>query len=113
MHMKNLMAVIAVLAVTVSGAEAIAEPAAPAPAEKKAGSPAAPKHGRHRPRPFDEVHFARDRFQIAIDGIGGWHGLIKRAEVARRRAERHVHVQAQRHRRGVTFSLLYRYANHY
>jgi Flp pilus assembly secretin CpaC len=40
MHMKNLMAVIAVLVVTVSGAEAGAEPAAPAPAKQKAGSPA-------------------------------------------------------------------------
>lgn len=37
MHMKNLVAVLAVLAVTLSGAEAVAEPAAPAPAQQKAG----------------------------------------------------------------------------
>lgn len=40
MHMKNLVAVLAVLAVTVSGAEAGAEPATPASAPKKAGQPA-------------------------------------------------------------------------
>lgn len=39
MHMKNLMAVIAVLAVTVSGAEAVAEQAAPTSAQQKVGIP--------------------------------------------------------------------------
>ncbi|MFL5356767.1 pilus assembly protein N-terminal domain-containing protein [Archangium sp.] len=80
MHMKNLRAVIAVLAVTVSGAEAGAEPAAPAPARQKAGLPAPEetftlKPGEKKELPVKDLTRVAvgdpEVADIAVDGKGG------------------------------------------
>jgi Flp pilus assembly secretin CpaC len=79
MHMKKLMGVFAAVAVTVSGAEAVAEPAAPAPAQKKAHIPAPEETltlelGKTRDlevKDMSRVAVGNQEFaDIAIDGKG-------------------------------------------
>ena len=66
------------------------------PRREQSRRSSAPEHRRDRPRPIDECRFAFDARKKSRHIVRRRRLLIERAEIARRRAERHMHVDPER-----------------